>query len=181
MKPNPQPGDAMPELVLFIAASLDGLIAGPNGEIDWLFTDQDYGYTPFIEGVDRLVMGRKTHDQLVKFGDWHFGERRAWVFTRWPNAVSPLPVEFVRETPGPFVRELKRQPGKSIWLLGGGQLTAEMLREDLVDRIILTVHPLLLGSGAPLFPNPFPRRDFTLEKSESFSTGLVQLTYGRRV
>lgn len=169
----------MSQLVLFIAASLDGLIVGPNGEIDWLFTDQDYGYTPFIKGVDRLIMGRKTHDQLVRFGDWHFGERRAWVFSRWPNADSPLPVEFVREAPGPFVHSLKKARGKAIWLLGGGELTAEMLREDLVDRIILSLHPLLLGSGAPLFPPTFPRRDFRLEKTESFSTGLVQLSYGR--
>jgi dihydrofolate reductase len=72
----------MPKVVLFIATSLDGYIAGPDGEIDWLFHDADYGYTAFFDSVEVLVMGRKTYELSLSFGEWPYGDKPAYVFTR---------------------------------------------------------------------------------------------------
>ena len=164
-------------LVCYIACSLDGYIAGPAGEIDWLFTDQDYGYTKFISTVDTVVMGRKTYDLSLTFERYPYEGLRGFVFTRVPRNPDDH-VTFVSTDFAEFMTELKEGHGRNIWLVGGGQLLAEAVAYDLPDELILSIHPVILGDGIPLFPRGLPRRWLRFLRSEEFTTGLIQIWYG---
>jgi dihydrofolate reductase len=168
----------MRKLSLFIASSLDGYIAGPGEEIDWLFSDQDYGYTEFYAGIDTVIMGRKSYDLSLTFGEYPYPGKRAYVFTRTPRARDRH-AQFVSGDVGAFVLHLKQQPGQRIWLVGGGEIIRECLSADLIDEFVISVHPVLLGAGLGLFPPGFGRRELVLQSVRSFSSGLVQSTYTR--
>ena len=168
----------MRKLVLYIATSLDGYIARSSGEFDWLFSDQDYGYTEFFAGVDTVLMGRKTYDQALGFGEYPYKGTRGVVFSRTPRAPDAN-VTFVSGDLASFVSELKRGSGKDIWLVGGGQIVAECVRHDLIDDFRLFVHPLILGEGIPLFAPGLPERPLQFVRSQSFDSGLVEVSYKR--
>ena len=168
----------MRPLVCFIAASLDGYIAGPAGEIDWLFNDQDYGYTHFYAGVDTVVMGRKTYDLCLTFGEYPYPDIPNYVWSRTCRGKDAH-ASFVSGDIAQALTELKAQEGKAIWLVGGSALVGEAVKHDLLDKLILSVHPVVLGDGVPLFPRGLPKRQFQLVSSKPFYTGLVQLTYHR--
>ena len=164
------------ELKLYIAASLDGYIAGPDGEIDWLETggDVDYGYNEFYASIDTTLMGNNTYRLIETLSDFPYQEKTNYVFTRaTPPPVTPH-ARFVTGDTGAFVRSLKEGPGKDIWLVGGGQLNTAMLNEGLIDEIILTVFPLVLGEGIPLFAPGAARSQFKTVACEVYETGLVQ-------
>lgn len=168
----------MRPLVCFIATSLDGFIAGPAGEIDWLFDDQDYGYHAFFAVVDTVVMGRKTYDLCLTFDEYPYPGIPNYVWSQSRRGKDEH-ATFVSEEIGPFLRGLKEQAGKRIWLVGGSALVSEAVRHELLDELIVSVHPLILGDGIPLFPRGLPTTRFQLTRSESFATGLVQLGYRR--
>lgn len=169
----------MRRIILFIASSLDGYIASPDGSFNWLFTDQDYGYTPFIAEVDTLLVGRRTWDQLLSFSEYPYGDREVFVFSRSRAEERDEHGTFVAGDIPEFVRDLRERPGKDIWLVGGAEIVHEFLKHDLIDEHIVSVHPILLGGGIPLYPPPFPTRRLALRKVESFDTGLVQMTFDR--
>jgi dihydrofolate reductase len=168
----------MRKLVLYIATSLDGYIAGPAGEIDWLFTDQDYGYAEFFAGVDAVVMGRKTYELTLSFGEYPYPGTRSFVFSRSEHAADAN-VTFISQDVGSFIANLKREAGKNIWLVGGGEIVRECLQHDLIDDFRIFIHPLVLGAGIPLFPNGVARRALRFVHSQHFNTGLVELGYER--
>lgn len=168
----------MRPLVCFIATSLDGYIAGPNGEIDWLFTDQDYGYTQLYATVDTVVMGRKTYDLCLTFGEYPYPGIPNYVWSRTHHEKNEH-ATFWSGHIARLLKRLKQQEGKTIWLVGGSALVGEAITHDLLDELIVSIHPLVLGEGVPLFPSGLPRTKFQLVTSESFSTGLVQVTYRR--
>lgn len=168
----------MRPLVCFIATSLDGYIAGPAGEIDWLFSDQDYGYTQFIVGVDTVLMGRKTYDHCLTFGEYPYPGIPNYVWSRTRQGKDAH-ATFVSGDIVELLKGLKQQEGKTIWLVGGSALVGEAIRHDLLDELIVAVHPIVLGDGVPLFPRGLPKRQFQFIKSEPFHSGLVQLTYHR--
>jgi dihydrofolate reductase len=167
----------MRRIILFIACSLDGYIARLDGGIDWLFSDADYGYSEFFAGIDTVVMGRKTYDLSLSFGEYPYPGRAAYVFSRERAGGRDAHAQFVGEPVGAFMRRLRQQPGRDIWLVGGGQLVREFLNEGLIDDFIVSVHPIVLGAGLPLFPAP--SRDTPLRhiKTIPFASGLVQLHY----
>ena len=169
----------MTRVRLYVAISLDGFVAGPDHGLDWLFTDGDYGYKQFYAGVAGLVMGRRTYDIVRGFGDWPYGDRPSWVFTR-----SPVPahenVTFVAGRPAELLPKIAAQAGGDLWLVGGGDLTASFMVAGLVDELILSIHPIVLGDGVRLFQRGIPRLDLELVNSETWASGLVQLTYARR-
>ena len=171
---------SMRKLISYIACSVDGYIAGPSGEIDWLFTDQDYGYTEFISTVDTVVMGRKTYDLSLTFDPYPYQDLRGFVFSRLPRNPDDH-VTFVSTDFAEFMTELKEGHGRNIWLVGGGQLLGEAVTNDLLDELILSIHPIILGDGVPLFPQGLPTRWLHYLRSEPFNTGLVQIWYGRPV
>ena len=86
---------------------------------------------------------------------------------------------FVNEAPAAFVRQLRKRPGKNIWLMGGGELARDFLKDDVVDELYLGIVPVLLGEGIPLFPSGFPQRNFTLVENKTYSKGLIALKYKR--
>jgi dihydrofolate reductase len=167
-------------VILFIATSLDNYIAGPAGEIDWLFTDQDYGYTPFLAGVDTLLMGRKSYELCLTLGPWAWPGRTTYVFSRSRAGEATEHARFTAEPPAELVARLRAEPGRHLWLLGGGELNAAFFAAGLVDEVVISIHPLLLGAGIALASRPIPRQQLALRTCETFPTGLVQLTYDVR-
>lgn len=168
----------MAKIKFYTAASLDGYLAGPNEEIDWLFHDQDYGYSAFISSIGSLMMGRKTYDQILQFGDWPYPDKPAFVFTHHPPASKPHPlIEFIPQGIPEFVRNWKETAQEDIWLIGGGEIFRIFLQEQLVDELILSIHPVLLGGGISLFHPTQQRSILKLINSRSFASGLVQLEY----
>jgi dihydrofolate reductase len=170
----------MRRVILFIASSLDGCIAGPMGEINWLFSDQDYGYTEFFAGVDTVVMGRLTYEVSLSFGEYPYKDRKGFVFSRTKAGTRDANVPFVGEEPGPFVGKLKKRAGKNVWLVGGAPIIQSCMIHDVIDEFVISIHPVILGDGIPLFRGPMPTTKLKLQDCQSFDTGLVQLTYSRR-
>jgi len=169
----------MRKLVLFIASSLDGYIARPDGGVDWLFTDQDYGYQAFYDSVDGILLGRRTYDQALSVGDYPYPGKRAWVFSSRPLSWMGEGVEAVSEPVGDYVARLKQEAGGKLWLVGGAALIKTCLERDLIDEFIVSIHPLILGGGIPLFPSTESSRRLTLTSVQTFDTGLVQVSYER--
>jgi dihydrofolate reductase len=169
----------MPKVVLFIATSLDGYIASPDGTVDWLFHDADYGYTEFMASVDVVVMGRKTWEQAKTFEDVPFAGKKVIVFTR-SNAVSSEDrIRFVQGDTSTIISEVRNTIAKDIWLIGGGDLIQQFVAGSLIDEYRIFVHPIILGEGVPLFIQQSERTNLTFESSQSFASGLVELRYRR--
>lgn len=169
----------MRKVILGLAVSLDGFIEGPNGEYDWCFTDQDYGMSDFFKGVDALFIGRKSYELLLT----NEGNDVSWM-PKMKEYVFSNTLKEVREGStlvsgdiGGQVKEIKTGEGKNIWLFGGALLTAALMNEGLVDELWLSVHPILLGSGKPLFNGINGRVHLTLTDTKTYDSGLVSLKY----
>ncbi len=167
----------MREVVLYIACSLDMYIARPDGAIDWLFSDQDYGYYDFLKTIDTVLMGNVTYQQILSGGiEYPYPDLANYVFTKSPRE-NDKNVRFVNQDPVEFVSGLKKEVGRHIWLVGGAQICHLFLQAGMVDRLILSIHPVSLGQGLPLFPSGQYSTDWELLRSDSFASGLVQLEY----
>lgn len=163
---------------LFIATSLDGYIAGPDDDVSWLFTDADYGFEEFYSTIDTLIMGRGTYDVLRRMGRWPYHGKRTMVVTRSPKLDIWTPdTAFFNGSLQSLEQLLKEQGVKNSWLVGGGELVASYLNEHLVEQVVVSVHPVLLGHGVPLFPTEIPRQRLELLNAEAYDSGLVQLKY----
>jgi dihydrofolate reductase len=173
------------------AVSLDGFLAGRDGSIDWLHFSkgvQDV-MAKYWKGVDTVLMGRKTYEFAASSGraastgkKWTNKTRkeptvRTFVFSRTLPSIDEPGVELVKGDAVEFVRGLKCRPGKEICLLGGGELAQSLLAADLVDRIGLNVHPILLGSGIPTFRDPGRRVKLMLADWRPLEGGCVQVSY----
>jgi len=170
----------MRNIVLGLGISIDGYIARPDGSVDFLFMPRDYSMAEFFASIDTAIMGRKTLDAALKMGGGSsFGSMATYVFSRTQPAGKRDDLIFVNQSPYEFITQLRKQPGKDIWLMGGGELARDFLKADLVDELYLGVVPVLLGEGIPLFPSGFPQRDFTLTENKTFSKGLISLKYKR--
>ena len=169
----------MRKVILFIATSLDGFIASVSGDVDWLFHDQDYAYSSFIAGVDTVVMGRRTYEQILTFGDYPYPGTAGYVFSKTRSGERDQNVEFVSGDVARFIADLKAVPGKNIWLVGGGQLNGAFLQHGLIDEFVVSIHPVILGEGIPLFQGETGIHELSLRHCDSFEGGMVQLTYAR--
>ena len=167
----------MRKVVLFIASSLDGFIASSDGSVDWLFTDQDYGYKRVYRSIDTVLMGRKTYAQMVKLWGYQYNEKKGYVFTRSRRSKGNKHVEFISENIPKFVRALRKREGKDIWLVGGAEIATILLNAGLIDRIDLFIHPILIGNGIPLFHAIKPLNKLIFMHKKSFDGGLIQLSY----
>lgn len=162
-------------LKLFIAASLDGYIARKDGSIDWLFTDADYGYRDFFSSIDTVLVGRKSYEQSLAFFEGApFSGKSCFVFTRKASGKAGR-VTFVSGDIAEFTRGLKDEPGSDIWLVGGSEIIAAL--RQLIDDFIISVHPIILGNGIPLFIGEWAEKALVLVSASSFKSGLVQLQY----
>ncbi|HZY81385.1 MAG TPA: dihydrofolate reductase family protein [Cyclobacteriaceae bacterium] len=166
----------MRRIVLGLAVSLDGFIEGPNGEYDWCFNDQDYGLTPFFKSIDSIFMGRRSYDVAKSNGGMEMYKGvQTYVFSR--SLAATEDVKVVRSIDDAMT--IIKSPGKDIWLFGGAELTTEFINRGMVDELWLSIHPILLGSGKPLFQNIDGRKHLKLTESKTYDTGLVSLKYSQ--
>jgi len=168
----------MRKVVLFIATSIDGFIAGPDEEIDWLFTDQDYGYTEFYNSIDTTLMGYKTYKLCESFPEFPYPDKENFVFTRDASRKDTKYVKFVSSDIEGFVSELKAAVGKKdIMLVGGGQINNLLVRADLIDEIVHSIIPVVLGKGIPLFGNEPVIKKFKTAGVKTYDSGLIQMKF----
>ena len=176
----------MRKLSLFIATSLDGYIAKPNDDLSFLKLvekeGEDYGYAKFTETIDTLIIGRKTYDYVVKaIGSSHYdtGEKDVYIITRSPRPAVGRTVFYTGEL-GDLVRQLKSEEGKNIYCDGGAEVIHELLQQGLIDEMIISIVPVLLGDGTRLFKDGRPEMSLELVRAETFDTGLTQVHYRQR-
>lgn len=169
---------------VFIATSLDGYIARPDGRIDWLETanqrvpaGEDCGYQAFMSTVDGLVMGRNTFDTVAAFADWPYGALPVTVLSRRPlPAELPPGVTRSDDAPAELVARLAAAGHRHLYI-DGGITIQRFLAAGLIDRLTVTVIPVLLGAGRPLFGALPGDRTLRLASSRSYPFGFVQNTY----
>jgi len=171
------------KVILYIAASLDGYIAKPGDDLNFLSIVQqdgeDYGYTAFVESVDTVIMGRKTYDWVMaQVPEFPHADKDAYIITRTPRASIGKTV-FYTEPLAELVGKLKSEPGKNIFCDGGADIANALLRADLMDELIISIVPILLGNGTRLFQDGRPEQRQELVSAKPFEKGLVQLHYRR--
>lgn len=143
------------KVVLYTAASLDGFLATEDHNLEWLFAvegEGDNGYSEFFDTVDTILLGRVTYDWLMDYekGNFPYKDKECYIFSRTKRDNTEN-VTFVDEDVIPLIQELKKKQGKNIWLVGGGGLNNLLLGEGLIDEMIVTIAPVLLGRGIPMF------------------------------
>jgi dihydrofolate reductase len=173
------------QVMLFIAMSLDGYIAKPNDDLSFLSIvekeGEDYGYAEFTANIDTLIVGRKTYDYVLKeIGATHYdnGQRDVYVITR-TERPSVGRTNFYTGSLTELVKRLKSENGKNIYCDGGAEIVNELLKNDLIDEMIISVIPILVGNGTRLFKDGRPEQKLKLVNVKTFDTGLTQLHYKR--
>lgn len=174
----------MRNVVLFIAMSLDGFIASPDGGIDWLGgerqgADDAASYERFIAGVSDIVMGYKTYRQLndeLCPGAWPYAAQMTHVLTHRTGEAGPEGVAFTSEPVESLIGRLKEKPGGEIWLCGGADVASQCIRLGLVDRYHINVLPTIRGAGIRLFEAAGEPRELRLVSTEHYN-GIVDLVY----
>jgi len=169
-------------IIVHIATSADGYIARPDGDLEWLTSrpapEGFYGMNAFMKSIDTKLLGRKTFEMSVRMGAKFDSRNRTIVFSHHaPPADAPSVVEFASGAIGPFVRHLREQPGKDIWLMGGGEIIASFLDEHAIDEFVISVAPVFIGDGIPLIARRHRHVPLELLSVERFEDGLVQLHY----
>ena len=160
-----------------VACSLDGYIAGPQGEYDWIVDEPTIDFAASFAQFDTLLMGRKTYDLVIEQGQTDFFGKAAVVVSRTLKAKDHPDVTIVSRGLEARVRALRDRPGKDIWLFGGGQLFRSLLELDLVDTVEPAVIPVVLGAGVPFLAGPPLQRHLTLTDHKVYPSGIVSLEY----
>lgn len=175
-------------IILDLAVTLDGFIEGKNGEIDWCIMDDEMGFIDFLNQIDTIFYGRKSYELWGQYSpekDATVSERELWdvvhskhkyVFSRTQKANDSNAV-FINDNLIEEVTTLKNTPGKDIWLYGGSSLITTFINSGLVDEFRLSVHPVILGEGKPLFIDIQQRLNLKIDTTRTFSSGVVQLVY----
>jgi dihydrofolate reductase len=159
--------------------SVDGYIADEYGGINWLSDHQEdesmKGYIDFLQSVDTLIMGNATYQQVLTFGNWEYSDKKCYVFSSTQTGENEY-VQFVNEDVRDFLHRLKEQPGNDIWLVGGAQIADAFIKNNLIDKYIIAIIPIILGNGKSLFKQFNPRIKLYLTQSLQFGQ-IVQLWY----
>jgi len=174
----------MPEIIYYVASSLDGYIATTDGSVDWLScfhtAGEDHGAGELESSVDALLLGSYTYEFALKLGRWPSPNTPAWVFTRRDLRVLHPSISLTSQSPSEVIELLASRGVRRAWLMGGGKLAASFHAEQLISRYVISVFPVLLGSGIPLFaPHSSGADALRLVSAKPFKSGVVQLTYDR--
>ncbi|MBD0384389.1 dihydrofolate reductase family protein [Paenibacillus sedimenti] len=175
-------------IILDLAVTLDGFIEGKNGEVDWCIMDSEMGFINFLNQIDTILYGRKSYELWGQFTpdiEHSDTEKEIWglvhskekyVFSRTQKGTDNKAI-LINDHILEEVNKLKNKPGKDIWLYGGASLITTFINLGLVDEFRLSVHPVILGEGKPLFINIKQRLNLIMVNTRTFSTGVVQLIY----
>mgnify|MGYP001059163917 CR=1 FL=1 len=177
----------MRNIILDLAVTLDGFIEGPNGEVDWCIMDDDMNFEGFLASIDAIFYGRVSYNMWGNFQPGQNSseaEKSVWssVHSKKKYVFSSKPIDdsnatFITSDLPESVVEIKHQEGKDIWLYGGAKLIKTFIDLNLIDIYRISVHPVVLGAGKPLFENLKQRINLRLAEVNKFRSGVVQLVY----
>lgn len=171
------------KIIVYIATSVDGYIARPDGDVSWLDRPPvpgGYGMKTFMRSIDTILWGRKTYAQSLQLGQEpsDFGEKiRHYVFTHRPLRSQLPTVEFVDEPVSAFAHRLRSAPGKNIWMMGGAGIIASFLDAEEIDEFMIFVIPTLVGEGIPLIAPRHRNVPLELRSARRYKDGVVRLHY----
>lgn len=160
-----------------VAASLDGYIAGPKGEFDWIVQDPEVDFAAMMKQFDTILVGRKTFMTMVAAGRTTMPGMKTVVVSTTLKAEEHPGVTIIGDDIADRVGRLRQQSGKDIWLFGGGELFRSLLQAGLVDTVEVSIEPVLLGSGVPLLPLTIDRKHLKLATHRVYRSGVVHLEY----
>jgi dihydrofolate reductase len=167
----------MGKVLLNLAVSLDGFIEDALGGYDWCFTDQDYGMTEFLARCDSIIFGRKSYEVMLQYDANPYPDKMKYVFSNTLASAAgntTLLKGDVREA----LTQIQQRSAGDIWFFGGAALLRDFMQHHLIDELHLSIHPVLLGSGTPLFSGLEGRKSWRLLDVQHYDSGLVQLIYG---
>ena len=175
----------MSRVIMYVATSLDGFIA-TNGSVDWLpnvsNSNDDCGYKLFYDKIGTTLMGRKTYEQILTFDvPFPYPDTINYVFTRQRGKESTKYVKFINQGIIEFVKQLKKEATKDIWIIGGSEINTLLFKAQLIDKIILSIIPVAIGQGISLFNEPIVlNQHLKYESTTTYpSEGIVQVTYSK--
>ena len=175
-------------VILDLAVTLDGFIEGKNGEVDWCIMEPDMEFTKFLNQIDTIFYGRKSYDAWGEYRPtvnaddsekemWNLvHSKKKYVFSRTKNETDDKAI-LINENISEEVNKLKDMPGKDIWLYGGASLITTFINLGLVDEFRLSIHPVILGEGKPMFIDIKQRVNLKLVDTRTFSSGVVQVIF----
>lgn len=171
----------MRKVTFMVANSLDNYIARKDGTFDWILGGEEANsaMTDFWKTIDTVVIGRKTYEPVLKSGKPFptYPGVKNYVLSRTLKEGSDKNVEIIREDVVEVVRRLKTEEGKDIFVMGGGLLAKPLFEANLIDEVGVNIHPILLGSGIPLFHEMSHQIDLELIECKGFRNGCVSVSY----
>jgi len=172
----------MLEVIYYVASSLDGYIATADGGVDWLsrfhVSDEDHSAGKVHASIDALLLGSHTYEFALKLGQWPSPDKPSWVFTKRNLRVLHPSITLTSDSPSEVLDDLTRRGYRKAWLMGGGKLAASFHASGLISQYIISVFPVLLGSGIPLLaPHSCAQDTLCLVTAKPFKSGIVQLRY----
>jgi len=173
----------MRKLIVYIAASFNGKIAKPDGSVHWLEAipnpeKSDYGYQDFFKSIDITIQGNSSYQQIISWDiPFPYQGTRNYVFTRNKTLKDTDDVKFISADHTAFVKALKKEKGKDIWLIGGGQMVTSFLNANLIDEFQVFIMPIILSEGIDLFAGIPDEKNLELIDTKSYSSGVVRLRY----
>lgn len=177
----------MKKVTLYIAFSLDGYIADKHGAVDWI-KGQDESqeledtFTPFFNGIDTVIMGRNTYDQIVTElspEQWPYEGATTYVLTHRQDRHDTDNIRFRNTNVCRLVEELKQEEGKNIWICGGAKIAGKLIAHNMIDTYHLAIIPVILGNGIRLFDRSAPTIDLSLSRTREYN-GIIELIYNKR-
>lgn len=171
----------MRKLIVYISMSIDGFIAGPDGDLGFLsqveVAGEDYGYSEFVKTIDAVIIGRKTIEKVESMGyEYPLHDREVYVISRNLRQDKGS-MHYYQGNPADLARELKGKPGKNIYCDGGSEIVNQLFKAGEVDDLILSIIPVILGDGIPLFRSGNALQTMHLISCKSYPSGLVQMHY----
>jgi dihydrofolate reductase len=169
----------MRKIICYIATSLDGYIARENHQLDWLPQEGEdiYGYGAFLQSIDTVVMGHNTYKEILSFDvDYPYPDQVNYVYSSTPKEDDDH-AQFINAPATELIERLKNEPGKDIWLVGGGKLFSTFLEEGLIDELIQFIIPTTIGKGIQLFQESSKDINWDLLECQSYPDSSVKLHY----